>query len=71
MRGQTTFTSANLLAIGELIDRRIGLDRDGQKQVRRHLRTQYHFFISDFGPGLTSADLTDLVLRGIITRKDS
>jgi hypothetical protein len=65
--GRFVFRRDEIDLIAGLLDSRRDLDRTGQKAVRDQLRAM-GFFISEVGqPGMTSADLRDLIERRVIT----
>ena len=67
--GRNTFTEEEADVIRELLIKKVISSREDQKRIRRRLRCELEFYISDFTEtrGFTVDDFNDLVQSGIIT----
>lgn len=69
MKGRTVFTREEAAAIRQLLQRKVQVDRDEQKKIRRKLRNGFRFRISDFDKtysGFGSDDFDRLIELGTI-----
>ncbi|MDE0149425.1 MAG: hypothetical protein OXM58_13730 [Rhodospirillaceae bacterium] len=74
MKGKDSFTAGEAKAIRDLLRQARRKDRNEQKRLRRILRKQHCFYITDFdrsSAGFTASDFDNLIARGAIIIKRS